>query len=211
MWVEYWVQQAHPSFADFNIWADETGDGRWICKFDLPLINKTVESISETQVNAMIRSANKAAKLIDEYMKNHPEMHIENKFKYKQYVIETDDNGRFRSLHLSEAARLRFGKAKVREDEESLEAVRKAIKKIAKINNSDKDIFIKVIDKSQFSDEMSIEEILEKLMNETEERYSFNELTIRFEKDINSIIMVGYTSYKKAYEKEIKEDEIPVL
>ena len=63
MWAEYWIQKAHPSFEDYELSASKYDDYRWICEIELPLINKTVKSISEKEVNAMFNASEKAANL----------------------------------------------------------------------------------------------------------------------------------------------------
>ena len=84
MWVEYWVEHVDPSQDMFEIWADALPNGKWKCEIELPLINKTVKSIATTQVNAMKNASDKAAKLINEYMKEHPELVVRNMFKGKE-------------------------------------------------------------------------------------------------------------------------------
>ena len=81
MWVEYWVEHVNPSKDMFEIWADELPNGKCKCEIELPLINQTVKSISTTQVNAMKNASDKAAKLINAYMNEHPELKIRNMFK----------------------------------------------------------------------------------------------------------------------------------
>ena len=110
LWVEYWIQQAHPSYKDYELSAEKYDDKRWICKLELPLINRTVQSISKTEVNAMINAADKATRLIDGYMKEHPELKIKNEFKGKPYLIHSDRNGRYKSIGLSSEYRARIGK-----------------------------------------------------------------------------------------------------
>ena len=53
MWVEYWIRQAHPTFKNYELSIERYDDYRWICEITLPIINKTVRSISETEINAM--------------------------------------------------------------------------------------------------------------------------------------------------------------
>ena len=98
MWVEYWIRKAHPSFEEYELYAEKYDNYRWICEIELPLINKTVKSISEKEVNAMLNASEKAAKLINEYMKEHPELVIKNSFKGKRWEIVSDENGKFLSM-----------------------------------------------------------------------------------------------------------------
>ena len=95
MWVAYWIEHAHPTQEMVEIWADEIENKKWKCEIELPLINKTVVSVSTTQVNAMKNASDKAAKLIDEYMKNHPELKWKNPYKKGGWVFVEDANGKF--------------------------------------------------------------------------------------------------------------------
>ena len=115
LWVEYWIQQAHPSYRDYEISAEALPNNKWKCEIEIPLINKTVMSTSSTEVNAMMRSSSKAAKLIDEYMKEHQELKIVNEFKGKPYQLISDENGRYQSIGLSSEYRRREGKKMIQE------------------------------------------------------------------------------------------------
>lgn len=163
MWVEYWIQKAHPSFEDYELFAERYDDYRWICEIKLPLIEKSVKSISEKEVNAMLNASEKAAKLIDEYMKEHPELKIINRFKGKRWEIVSD------------------------------ETVKKAIKKLAKINGTSKNLYIQVLDQSFFDDNMTVKEILEEVNDKIEKEDHTTQCTVCYDKDGDSVIVVGYT------------------
>ena len=193
MWVEYWIQKAHPSFDDYELTAEKYDDYRWICEIELPLINKTVKSISEKEVNAMFNASEKAAKLIDEYMKNHPELKIINNFKGKRWEINGDENGKFLSMGMSKAWREEQGKQMMKMTSDSLETVKKAIKKIAKINGTSKNLFIQVLDQSLFDDDKTIEEIMHEVNDKIENDYHMSNMTVCYDKDGDSVIVVGYT------------------
>lgn len=165
MWVEYWVKYVDPSRNRFEIWADKLPNGKWKCEIELPLINQKVISIATTQVNAMKNASAKAAKLINEYMKVHPEMEIRNIFKGEEWVFEEDENGNFKSAGRSSRCRVREGKQLQWKMEESSKAVEKAISRIKKVNGSTKNLFIQVIDKSFFKEDDSLEDIQRKIRN----------------------------------------------
>lgn len=197
MWVEYWIQKAHPSFEDYELTADKYDDYRWICEIKLPLINKTVKSISEKEINAMFNASEKAAKLIDEYMKNHPELKITNDFKGKRWEINGDENGKFLSMGMSKAWREEQGKQMMKMTSDSLETVKKAIKKIAKINGTSKNLFIQVLDQSLFGDDETIEEIMHEVNDKIENDYHMSNMAVCYDKDGDSVIVVGYTVPKE--------------
>lgn len=197
MWVEYWIQKAHPSFKDYELTAEKYDDHRWICEIELPLINKTVKSISEKEVNAMFNASEKAAKLINEYMNNHPELEIINSFKGKRWEINGDENGKFLSMGMSKAWREEQGKQMMKMTNDSLEAVKKATKKIAKINGTSKNLFIQVLDQSLFDSEKTIEEIMHEVNDKIKNDYHMSNMAVYYDKDGDSVIVVGYTFPKE--------------
>ncbi len=193
MWVEYWIRKAHPSFEEYELYAERYDDCRWICEIELPLINKTVKSISEKEVNAMLSASEKAAKLINEYMKEHPELVIRNSFKGKRWEIVSDENGKFLSMGMSSAWRREQGKQMEKMTRDSLEAVKKAIKRLAKINGTSKNLFIQVLDQSLFDEDKSIQDIMYEVNNKIENDYHMSNMTVCYDKDGDSVIVVGYT------------------
>ena len=193
MWVEYWIRKAHPSFEEYELYAERYDDYRWICEIELPLINKTVKSISEKEVNAMLNASEKAAKLINEYMKEHPELVIRNSFKGKRWEIVSDENGRFLSMGMCSAWRRRQGKQMEKMTRDSLEAVKKAIKRLAKINGTSKNLFIQVLDQSFFDENKSIQDIMYEVNDKIENDYHMSNMTVCYDKDGDSVIVVGYT------------------
>ena len=193
MWVEYWIRKAHPSFEEYELYAERYDDYRWICEIELPLINKTVKSISEKEVNAMLNASEKAAKLIDEYMKEHPELVIRNSFKGKRWEIVSDETGKFLSMGMSSAWRREQGKQMEKMTKDSLEAVKKAIKRIAKINGTSKNLFIQVLDQSLFDDDKPIRDIMYEVNDKIENDYHMTNMTVCYDKDGDSVIVVGYT------------------
>ena len=193
MWVEYWIRKAHPSFEEYELYAEKYDNYRWICEIELPLINKTVKSISEKEVNSMLNASEKAAKLINEYMKEHPELVIKNSFKGKRWEIVSDENGKFLSMGMSSAWRREQGKQMEKMTRDSLETVKKAIKKLAKINGTSKNLFIQVLDQSLFDEDKPIRDIMYEVNDKIENDYHMTNMTVCYDKDGDSIIVVGYT------------------
>lgn len=193
MWVEYWIRKAHPSFEEYELTADKYDDYRWICEINLPLINKTVKSISEKEINAMLNTSEKAAKLIDEYMKNNPELEIRNMFKGKRWEINGDENGKFLSMGMSSAWRREQGKQMEKMTIDSLETIKKAIKRLAKINGISKNLFIQVLNQSLFDENKSIQDIMYEVNDKIENNYHMSNMTVCYDKDGDNVIVVGYT------------------
>lgn len=193
MWVEYWIRKAHPSFEEYELTADKYDDYRWICEINLPLINKTVKSISEKEINAMLNASEKAAKLIDEYMKNHPELEIRNVFKGKRWEINGDENGKLLSMGMSSAWRSERGKQMEKMTKNSLETIKKAIKRLTKINGTSKNLFIQVLDQSLFDEDKSIQDVMYEVNDKIENDYHMRNMTVCYDKDGDSVIVIGYT------------------
>lgn len=193
MWVEYWIQKAHPSFKDYELFAERYDESRWICEIKLPLINKTVKAISEKEVNAMLNASEKAAKLINEYMKKHPELELRNMFKGKRWEINSDENGKFLSIGMSSAWRLKQGKQMEKMTKDSLDTIKRAIKRLAKINGTSKNLFIQVLDRSLFDENKSTQEIMYEVNDKIENNYHMTNMTVCNDEDGGSVIVMGYT------------------
>ena len=146
--VCYWLTKYGLETDNPDVTAKMREDGKWVCNINLPLINKEVTSVARTEVNAMYNSSNKAAKLIEEYILLHPELHIKNIFKGTHYIFEEDSLGRFLSAMVSHEQRLKEGKMMTKQLEDSLRIIEKAIEKIEKINRVTKGLFLQVVDKS---------------------------------------------------------------
>lgn len=205
MWVEYWINKAHPSNVDQEIYAEKYDEFRWICKIDLPLINKTVESISTKEIDSMLNASKKAAILIDEYMKEHPELVIINRFKGKRWEICGDENGRYICSGMSSAWRQEQAKQIQKMDEDAIEAIKKSIKRISKIKGSDNNLFIQVLDHSLFGNNASVNDILKEVSDKIQQEYHMVNLTVYYDKDNEKVIAVGYNLPFK--EEELNDEQ----
>ena len=152
MWVEYWVRKAHPSYKNYELSAKRYDDHRWICEIRLPLIKKTVKSISDKEVNAMLNASEKAMKLINEYMKEHPEIKITNEFKNKHYEIRSDKTGKFISMGISSAYRKKLSQQMMKTMKSSIENINKGVEGFKKLYGTVDDFIVKVFDRQLFKD-----------------------------------------------------------
>ena len=205
MWVEYWINKVHSSTAEQEIYAEKYDEFRWICIIDLPLINKTVESISTKEISAMLNASKKAAILIDEYMKEHHELVIINRFKGKRWEICGDENGRYVCSGMSNAWRQEQAKQIQKMDEDAIKAIKKSIKRIFKIRGSNKNLFVQVLDQSLFADNASVNDILKIASDKIQQEYHMANLTLYYDADNKKVIAVGYTLPSK--EEELNDEQ----
>lgn len=202
MWVEYWVQQAHPS-VQFQISADPYKDG-WKCEFDIPLVNKTVSSTSKTEVNAMLNAAKKARKIIEEYVKQHPEAKYENKYWSKDWEIEEDEEGHFLGLGKKSKTRKREGMEFVKKIGVARRAIETAVEKVGRVFDSAEGLYIQVIDKSHFEENPNLQELEEKIWQNYSKQYGLDYTkpkwtTIQITE--TSVICIMYKGPERAIDK----------
>ena len=191
MWVEYWIQQAHPSFKDYELIAEQYDCYRWICEIELPLINKTVKAISEKEVNAMLNASNKAAKLIEEYMESHPDKRINNPYKNAHWVVETNEDGKWLCTRINRAGIRKMNRQDVNRFKYISNTINKATKKILKKLNIEDGFYVKVIDRSLFSDDLTILDILEKTVEDVKKEHKMLSVHSYYNEETNSITIIG--------------------
>ena len=181
--VENWISKVDSSNQHCEVRAEQLQEGSWECKIKLSLINKTIIAKSSKEVNAMLMAAEKASKLIDEYMKEHPELTIENIYEGKPYFIESDGSGRFVNIGFSSKYRRKEGERMMGGMMASMNAIQKAIENIEETYGTDNGTFIQVLDMDWF-DDMSQEDIRDKIYNVLSKEYS-----IYF--DISTMTLIG--------------------
>ena len=75
----------------------------------------------------------------------------------------------------------------------SLKAVENAISKLERINGTSKNLFIQVLDKDLFKEDMSTRDILNYITDKIREEYCVSTCTVSFSKTRDHVIVVGYT------------------
>ena len=191
-YVERWVMHFGKNKEYDGIKANQLQNGKWACEIDLPLIEQTAKVVASTEINAMLNGANKAAKAIQEFLNEHPEVKWIPLSKFRHWEIEMSEHG-FASLHLNSEYRKKSGEQILMMQQETIKAVKKAIARIKKVNGSDKDLFIQVLDQSLFDDHKTIEEIMHEINDKIENDYHMSNMTVCYDKDGDSVIVVGYT------------------
>ena len=172
MWVEYWVKQAHPS-VQFEIGADPYKD-KWKCEFVIPTINKTVSSISSTEVNAMLNASKKAKKIIKEYIKNHPEINFRDKYWSTNWEIEEDEEGHFMGLGKTSKYQKSESDRFIKNIGASRRAIESAIQKIARLFGSCSGLYIQVIDRSLIGQDRHLPDLEEQVWKNYEKEYGLS-------------------------------------
>lgn len=193
MWVEHWIGRFDPQREVIDIWGYEQPNGKWKCEIELPLINKVVKSISKTQVGSMKNATDKASKVINEYIKEHPECAIKNKFKGKEYCFTEDEQGHVITVGLSEKAEQTYMRQTRYIAEESLKVMKTAVNRIKKINGSDDGVFIETIKLSDVGENATSQQINMRLWEHFQKTHNYQIQAINWLLLGESVIAIGYT------------------
>ena len=207
MWVQYWLghyekpserrdnskRKRFPKGED-EIIAKPTSDNKWVCEIDIPLVNKTVKAVATTEINAMLNASNKAAKLIDEYLENHPELNVFNRFKNGHWQIIGDENGNYIRMGMSPEASKRNKMQLDKMVMDSFKAVENAIARLEKILGYNKDLFIQVLDKNLFQSKKDMLNLTKSIAKTLMEGYGVTVYAVNCLETADRIIAIGYTS-----------------
>ena len=205
-WVETWIYKARHSSTIYRIAAKKYDSYRWICEIELPLIKKTIKSISTDEVNAMTNAADKAAKIIKANMAKYPKIKCCPLSRLRHWEIVKDEDG-FVSVHLKDEYSKKL-RAKVKKiNEESVKAVSKTISRVKRLNGIDKNIFIQVIDRSLFKKDATKDQIFEEITDTLYYKHNIFIDTITCECENNHVIIVGYALPRQEFEKFFKKSK----
>lgn len=191
VYIDHWCTWYGDSQND-GVTATQLPNGKWLCEITLPVINQTVKSISSTAANAMENASKKAIPLVEQYLSEHPDTVFISRSSIRHYEFYTDELGETCFRENSEY-RQRAGKKMAKMHADTAKAMEKAVAKIAKINGTDKGLFVQAIDKSYFKEDDTIKDIQRKIrykmLGETSDYYIAWEATTIVG---NSVIAVGY-------------------
>ncbi len=193
MWVEYWIGRFDPHREVIDIWGYEQPNGKWKCEIELPLIKKVIKAISKTQTGSMKNATDRAAKLINEYMKEHPECRIENKFKGKQYCFTEDEQGHVITVGLSEEAEQAIMRKTIQIATESQKTIKTALEKIKKLNGSEEGVYIETIKLSDIGEDAASQQINMRLWEHFQKTHDYQIQAINWVLFGESVIGIGYT------------------
>ena len=88
--------------------------------------------------------------------------------------------------------------------QESIKAVKKAIARIKRINGSDKDLFIQVLDRSLFDKDATNDDIYKKIFDAMYEQHNIFVSSIDCDTENNHVIVVGYSSTREEFDQYLK-------
>ena len=163
VYINYWFTWYGEPNND-GVTATRLPNGRWVCEIKLPLINKTVKSVSSTAANAMENASKKAIPLVEKYLSEHPEVTFISKSQIRHYEFYTDELG-FTGYRQNSEYRKKVGENLLKMNLESAKVIEKAVARIKRINGSTKNLFIQVIERSFFDEKDKIVDIQNKISN----------------------------------------------
>ena len=194
--VERWIEK-YGDEGDYwdGISAVQLPTGLWLCEIEIPVIDVVTRAICKTEANAMLRAADKAEKIIKEFLQNdvNTDKTIED---IRHWEMEIGENGEFISMGLSKKQREREGRQIIAMTIKTSKAIEKAVDQIEKINGSSKNLVIEVVDKSNFPSSMDDKTILDELENRVAKQYG-HLFTVSSMIRRNLAIYVGYVLEEK--------------
>lgn len=157
VYIDLWLRFNGDPHSD-GVTATKLPSGKWMCEINLPLVNQTVKSVASTEINAMANASEKAVPLVEKYLSEHPDVEFLPRSTVRHYEFFTDENG-YAGLRENSEYRKKYGMKTLKMNQDSAKAVEKAVARIKKINGTDKNLFIQVIDKHFFKDDDTIKDI----------------------------------------------------
>lgn len=191
MYVDRWMRTHGKTKSFKNVIANKLPNGRWLCELELPLVNQTVKANCSTEINAMLVAANKATKAIQNYLKNNPGFKWYPLSKERHWIIYAEEDG-YASIRLTEEHHKKIREDLIKAEEESLKAIEKAIKRVGRIIGSIKNLFVQVMDKSYFRDDISKKDLVDKMMNTLNMRDDLHPDMVGYTSDGEHAILIGF-------------------
>ncbi len=195
--VEDWIGHIKEHDGLYCVEAIQQDNGKWLCEIELPLVNKTVRATSSDEIRAMIRVADKATKLIQEHLKDNPDIKCRPLHTYRHWEVAYHKLGGV-EIRLSKEYRETLSKGFQKANEETIKAIQKMMKRLAKINGSSKGMCVQIFDKELFGDNPNIDKIAIKLSKDFDKTYDVKSMPEYFAIDNDNVIMVnGYLKGSK--------------
>ena len=191
-YVERWVSHFGDDENRDAVIAEKQPNGKWLCEIELPLINQTIRHESTNHMNALLKASEKATKVIQFYLLNHPEVKWIPLSKVRNWELTTNDDG-YMSLNLTKNYRRKIGKQMEQDRIDSINIIKKALAKLNKKWGENDHTYIQVVGHAAFSDDMKIKDILREVEGKFMEDYKLVEATTCYDKETRSVITFGYT------------------
>ena len=151
VYVERWVLLMDPNRKSFAFNYDKDGKGIWTCEVDLPLIGRKVAGESSDLISLILKIADEAYEIIQEYMLDHKDIKVPQKYVDGYYVLIPDKDGEDFTITLLDTKRKQFGDRNKEFMEEVRYDLSRLITQLIDINRTSKGAYIHVIDKSLLS------------------------------------------------------------
>jgi len=161
VYIDHWLTWYGEPRND-GVTATQLSDGRWVCEIKLPLINQTIKSVAKTAANAMENASNKAIPLVEQYLLEHPDIKFISKSLIHHYEFYTDEDGITNFRRNPEYSKKNSNDL-LKMQLECSKAMAKAVNRIKRVNGTNKNLFVQVIDKSFFGEDDTIEDIQRKI------------------------------------------------
>ena len=190
-YIDLWLTLNGEPYND-GVTATQLPNGKWVCEINLPLVNQTVKSVASTEINAMANASEKAVPLVEKYLSEHPDVKFRARSTVRHYEFFTDEFG-YTGFKLNSEYRKKIGNDMLNDRLESIKVLEKAVARIAKINGTDKNLFVQIIDKSFFAKDDTIDDIQrkirQKMLGNSSDLYIAWEIT---KISGNCVIVAGY-------------------
>ena len=162
VYVGHWLLLNGDDSQKDGVTASQMPNGRWVCEIEIPLVNQMVKATSSSEINAMLNASEKAYLLIKKYLNEHPEVKFFKMTDFRHYEISIDENG-YAMIQTNSEYRKKRGDEIVRMQVDVAKAMERAVAKIKKVNGTDKNLFVQVIDKSFFKEDDTIKDMENKI------------------------------------------------
>ena len=205
IWVEKWLKEFGSKDDLDMITATKRLDGKWESTLKLPKVEEYIRLEADTEVGAIIKMGEVATDCIKKYLNENKDIKFPSLSKTRNWIIESDEEGNFKSIGMSDAARRKAGEAFLKSSTQSIEAIAKAVEKVKRINGENKGLLIRVYDRTNFpaiySDRKIMGEVTDRLYKELKSSYAGVTIQIKG----SYVIAIGYNDVDSEWEEESYE------
>ena len=193
--VENWIKHYSQNNTSKEIETIQLENGKWLCEIEIPYVDIKVKAVSKTEANAMLRAADKAYIIIQEFIRNNMNKNLTLE-KNHNMEMRINEKGEVMSIGTSRKYNEKENNRIFYLERKTVEEIEKTIEKIKKDLNPSDNLILEIVDKSRFEDTMSEKEInntfARMVMSRNKNIYS-SVVTI---KD-NHVIFIGYALNEK--------------